>query len=68
MGKKKKINYRAEQARRKNAEKAEQKRRAAERKALWDKHGKQIIIIAVALTIVSGAEYIVKNIDCISDM
>ena len=48
MGKKKKINYRAEQARRKNAEKAEQKRKAAERKELWDKHGKQIIIIAVA--------------------
>ena len=48
MGKKKKINYRAEQARRKNAEKAEQKRKAAERRELWNKHGKQIIIIAVA--------------------
>ena len=48
MGKKKKINYRAEQARRRNAEKAEQRRKTAERRELWDKHGKQIIIIAVA--------------------
>ena len=48
MGKKKKLNYRAEQARRKNAEKAEQKRKAAERRELWNKHGKQMIIIAIA--------------------
>ena len=48
MGKKKKVNYRAEQARRRNAEKAEQRRKTAERRELWDKHGKQIIIIAAA--------------------
>ncbi len=48
MGKRKKINHRAEQARRRNAERAAQRQKAAQRQAFWAQHKKPIIISAVA--------------------
>jgi len=48
MGKKKYVNPRAAQAHRRNVEKAEYRKKQAANKALWDKHGKTIIIAGVA--------------------
>ena len=51
MAKKRRINYRAEQNRKRNLEQAEIRRKQAKNKAIWDAHGKQIIIAAVALVL-----------------
>lgn len=51
MGKKRRVNYRAEQNRKRNLEQAEIRRKQAKNKAIWDAHGKQIIIAAVALAL-----------------
>lgn len=51
MAKKRRINYRAEQNRKRNLEQAEIRRKQARNKAIWDAHGKQIIIGSVALIV-----------------
>ena len=48
MAKKHHSNYRAEQNRKRNLEQAEIRRKQAKNKAIWDAHGKQIIIGSVA--------------------
>lgn len=49
MAKKRRINYRAEQNRKRNLEQAEIRRKQARNKAIWDAHGKQIIITTIAV-------------------
>lgn len=52
MANKKKIKYSAEQARRRNIEKAKQRAEDAKRKAWWQKNGKKVAIITAAAVIV----------------
>lgn len=49
MAKKRRVNYRAQQNRKRNLEQAEIRRKQARNKAIWEAHGKQIIIVAVAV-------------------
>lgn len=48
MGKRKQVNYRAEQNRRRNQEEAAYRKKAKERKEFFDKHGKKITVATVA--------------------
>ncbi|MBQ8202603.1 MAG: hypothetical protein IJZ74_12635 [Clostridia bacterium] len=58
MGKHRKVNYRAEQARKRNLEKAENSRKAAAQKAWWGKNGKTVIIAAAAAVVVIAAVWL----------
>lgn len=58
MANRKKIKYSAEQARRRNAEKAKQRAEDAKRRAWWQENGKRVAIITVVAVVVLAAVFV----------